>query len=283
MKLVRYGNKGAENPGLIDGAGALRDLSGHVADIDAMATSAAGLARLGRLDPSSLPAVAGKPRLGVPVAEVGKIVAIGLNYSDHAAEAGMQVPKEPVVFMKATSALSGPFDPVMLPKDSAKTDWEVELAVVIGTTARYVEEKDALRFVAGYTICNDVSERSYQLERGGTWDKGKSCDSFAPLGPWLVTGDEVPDPQRLGLWLEVNGTRMQRGSTANMIFGVAVLVAYVSRFMTLLPGDVLITGTPAGVGMGRKPPQYLKPGDVMRLGIDALGEQRQEVVAWRAG
>ena len=282
MKLVRYGPVGQEKPGLIDGAGALRDLSGRVRDIDGAALAPERLAELKAIDPATLPKVPGNPRLGPPVAGVGKIVAVGLNFSDHAAESGMEAPAEPILFMKAVTALSGPNDPVVIPPGSEKTDWEVELAIVIGSRARHVEERNALSYVAGYTICNDVSERAYQLERLGQWVKGKSYDSFAPLGPWLVTTDEIPDPQSLHMWLEVNGERMQDGSTATMIFGVAHLVSYISRFMTLMPGDVIPTGTPPGVGMGRKPPRFLKPGDVMRLGIDGLGEQRQECVAWDA-
>ncbi len=282
MKLVRYGPVGQEKPGLIDGAGALRDLSGRVRDIDGATLAPERLAELKAIDPATLPKVPGNPRLGPPVAGVGKIVAVGLNFSDHAAESGMEAPAEPILFMKAVTALSGPNDPVVIPPGAEKTDWEVELAVVIGSVARHVEERHALSYVAGYTICNDVSERAYQLERLGQWVKGKSYDSFAPLGPWLVTTDEIPDPQSLRMWLEVNGERMQDGSTATMIFGVAHLVSYISRFMTLMPGDVIPTGTPPGVGMGRKPPRFLKPGDVMRLGIDGLGEQRQECVAWDA-
>lgn len=279
MKLVRYGPAGHEKPGAIDGEGRVRDLSAHVADLDAAALAPAALARLAALDPSALPLVDGNPRLGVPVAGIGNLVCVGLNYRDHAIEAGMEIPDEPVLFMKSTNSLNGPHDPVVLPRGGEKGDWEVELAMVIGTTARYVSEEEALGHVAGYCICNDVSERSFQLERGGQWVKGKSCDTFAPLGPWLVTADEVPDPQSLGLWLDVSGERMQRGTTANMIFGVAYLVSYISRFMTLAPGDVISAGTPAGVGLGRKPPRYLRPGDVMALGIDGLGVQRQEVVA----
>lgn len=283
MKLVRYGPAGHEKPGAIDGEGHVRDLSAHVADLDAAALAPAALARLAALDPSALPLVDGNPRLGVPVAGIGNLVCVGLNYRDHAIEAGMEIPGEPVLFMKSTNALNGPHDPVVLPRGCEKGDWEVELAMVIGTTARYVSEEEALGHVAGYCICNDVSERSFQLERGGQWVKGKSCDTFAPLGPWLVTTDEAPDPQSLGLWLDVSGERMQHGTTANMIFGVACLVSYISRFMTLAPGDVISTGTPAGVGLGRKPPRYLRPGDVMTLGIDGLGEQRQEVRAAPAG
>lgn len=279
MKLVRYGPAGHEKPGAIDGEGRVRDLSGHVADLDAAALAPAALARLAALDPSALPLVDGNPRLGVPVAGIGNLVCVGLNYRDHALEAGMEIPDEPVLFMKSTNSLNGPHDPVVLPRGGEKGDWEVELAMVIGTTARYVSEEEALGHVVGYCICNDVSERSFQLERGGQWVKGKSCDTFAPLGPWLVTADEVPDPQSLGLWLDVSGERMQHGTTANMIFGVAYLVSYISRFMTLAPGDLISTGTPAGVGLGRKPPRYLRPGDVMALGIDGLGVQRQEVVA----
>ena len=280
MKLVRYGPAGQERPGVIDSAGGLRDLSGRLPDIDGAALAPERLAALQAIDPATLPAVPGTPRLGPPLSGIGKIIAVGLNYSDHAAEAGLPVPSEPILFMKATTAISGPNDPVIIPKDSVKTDWEVELAIVIGSVARHVAERDALRYVAGYTICNDVSERAFQTERQGQWVKGKSCDTFAPLGPWLVTADEIPDPQGLPLWLEVNGARMQAGSTATMIFGVAHLVSYISRFMTLMPGDVIPTGTPPGVGMGLKPPRFLKPGDVMRLGIEGLGEQRQECVAW---
>ena len=275
MKLVRYGPVGKEKPGLVDGGGRIRDLSPHVAD----ALAPGALARLESLDAADLPLVEGSPRLGVPVASIGKIVCIGLNYADHAAEAGLPIPDEPVLFSKATTALSGPCDPVVLPRGGEKTDWEVELGVVIGATARYVTEDQALDHVAGYCISNDVSERSFQLEHAGQWVKGKSCDTFAPIGPWLVTVDEVDDPHMLRLWLDVNGERMQDSSTAQMIFGVAYLISYVSRFMTLMPGDVVSTGTPPGVGMGREPPRYLRPGDVMTLGIDGLGEQRQEVVA----
>lgn len=280
MKLVRYGPVGQEKPGMIDSTGTLRDLIGRLSDIDGAALAPERLADLKALDPASLPAVPGDPRLGSPLTGIGKIVAVGLNYSDHAAEAGLPVPSEPILFMKATTAISGPDDPVIIPKDSVKTDWEVELAIVIGSRARHVTEQDALRYVAGYMICNDVSERAFQIERLGQWVKGKSCDTFAPLGPWLVTADEVPDPQNLSMWLDVNGERMQSGSTATMIFGVAHLVSYISRFMTLMPGDVIPTGTPPGVGLGFKPPRFLKPGDVMQLGIEGLGEQRQECVAW---
>jgi len=278
MKLVRYGKPGKEKPGLIDAQGQLRDLSAVIADIGPAQLGDVALARLQRLNPDKLPLVKGKPRLGSPVQGVGKFIAIGLNYADHAAESGLPIPAEPVVFMKATNCIQGANDAVMLPKGSVKTDWEVELGVVIGMRARYVSQKDALNHVAGYCTVNDVSEREYQLERGGTWDKGKGCDTFGPLGPWLVTRDEVPNPQKLGLWLKVNGQRVQQGNTKTMIFGVAKIVSYLSQFMTLLPGDVITTGTPPGVGMGRKPPLFLKAGDTMALGIDGLGEQHQTVV-----
>jgi len=283
MKLARYGRIGKEKPGLIDHAGKLRDLSGVIDDINPAQLSDKALAKLAKIDPASLPAVRGKPRFGVPLTGVGKFIAIGLNYSDHAAEAGMAIPKEPIVFMKATSCLSGPNDPVMLPKGSKKSDWEVELGVVIGSTARYVSEKDALRHVAGYCVVNDVSEREYQLERGTQWDKGKGCDTFGPVGPWLVTRDEVPDPQSLDIWLDLNGKRVQSGNTRTMIFSVGEIVSYVSRFMTLLPGDIITTGTPPGVGMGMKPPRFLKRGDELGLGIEGLGEQRQQVIAFQVG
>ena len=282
MKLLRHGPKGQEKPALLDAQGHLRDLSGVIADITPQTLSPAGLARLSSLDPSTLPVVPmGRP--GVPWTGLGKFIAIGLNYADHAAESNMPIPKEPIVFMKTPDCAQGACDPVVLPQGSVKADWEVELGVVIGTTARYVSQADALQHVAGYCVVNDVSEREYQLERGGQWDKGKGCDTFGPIGPWLVTADEVPDPQALGMWLEVNGHRYQNGSTKTMIFGVATLVSYLSRFMTLRPGDVITTGTPPGVGMGVKPnPVYLKAGDVMRLGIDGLGEQQQTVHAWSA-
>ncbi len=288
MKLVRHGPMGKEKPGLIDDAGVLRDLSAHVPDIGPAQLGDAALARLARLKPASLPAVRGRPRLGCPVAGVGKFIAIGLNYADHAAESGAPVPSEPVIFSKAISCIQGPDDAVMLPKGSKKTDWEVELGVVIGRTARHVAQKDALAHVAGYCVVNDVSEREFQIERGGTWDKGKGCDTFGPIGPWLVTRGDVPNPQRLGLWLDVNGERMQTGHTRTMIFSVARLIAYTSRFITLHPGDVLTTGTPPGVGMGRRDaagrpaPRYLKAGDVITLGVDGLGQQRQAVLAYRA-
>ncbi len=278
MKLVRFGNPGKEKPGLLDAAGKLRDLSRLIPDIGADQLGDAALLRLRQLDPLKLPLVRGKPRLGCPVANVGKFIAIGLNYSDHAAETGSPIPKEPVVFMKATSCIQGPNDPVMLPRGSKKTDWEVELGVVIGTRARYVSQKEALGCVAGYCLVNDISEREYQLERGPQWDKGKGCDTFGPIGPWLVTRDEVANPQNLNLWLALNGQRRQTGNTRTMIFGVAKIVSYLSQFMTLMPGDVITTGTPPGVGLGMKPPRFLKKGDVMTLGLDGMGEQRQLVV-----
>ena len=281
MKLVRYGNPGKEKPGLIDDHGQLRDLSAVIPDIGADQLGDVTLAKLRRLKTDKLPLVRGKPRLGSPVARVGKFIAIGLNYADHAAESGMPIPKEPVVFTKANSCIQGPNDPVMLPKGSVKTDWEVELGVVIGTRARYVSQKDALDHVAGYCVVNDVSEREWQLEHGLTWDKGKGFDTFGPIGPWLVTRDEVANPQRLAMWLDVNGKRVQSGNTRTMIFNVAKLVSYVSQLKTLEPGDVITTGTPPGVGMGMKPPQFLRKGDVMTLGIDGLGEQRQDVVSFK--
>lgn len=281
MKLVRYGHPGQEKPGLIDTAGQLRDLSGLIGDIGPDQLGDAALDALRQHDASALPAVQGSPRLGCPLTGVRKFIAIGLNFADHAAESKLPIPAEPIVFMKATSCIQGPDDAVMLPRDSVKTDWEVELGVVIGTRARYVLEAEALNHVAGYCTINDVSEREFQIERGGTWDKGKGCDTFGPIGPWLVTRDEVADPQNLGMWLDVNGRRMQTGSTRTMIFNVAQIVSYVSRFMTLEPGDVITTGTPPGVGMGMKPPVYLKAGDQIALGIDGLGEQRQLVVAFQ--
>ena len=281
MKLMRYGPKGAEKPGLIDADGAVRDLSGVLPDITGATLGKDGLATLAALDIASLPVVANPGRIAPPWKGVGKFLCVGLNYADHAAESGMAVPPEPVLFMKATSAIIGAHDAVVMPRDSRKSDWEVELGVVIGTTARYVSEAEALSHVAGYCVVNDLSEREYQLERGGQWDKGKGCDTFGPIGPWLVTSDEVADPQNLGLWLEVNGKRVQDGNTRTMVFGVANLVSYISRFMTLYPGDIISTGTPPGVGMGQKPSAvYLKPGDTMRLGISGLGEQKQTVHAW---
>ena len=279
MKLVRVGNPGTERPGLVDRDGRVRDLSGVIGNIGPGELAPAALARLAAIDPATLPVVEGQ-RHGVPWTGIGKIIAIGLNYADHAAEAGMPLPAEPIVFLKANTSLNGPNDAVMLPFESQKSDWEVELGVVIGTTARNVAKAHALEHVAGYCVVNDVSEREFQLERGGTWDKGKGCDTFCPVGPWLVTRDEVPNAQKLGMWLDVNDERMQKGSTATMVFDVATVVSYVSRFMTLEPGDLIATGTPPGVGMGFKPPRYLKAGDVMRLGIEGLGEQSQKVVAY---
>ena len=287
MKLVRYGQPGKEKPGLIDADGKLRDLSGVIADLTPELLSDKALAKLAKLKADKLPLVKGKKRFGPPVARTGKFIAIGLNYADHAAEAGMALPLEPVVFTKAASCAVGCEHPVVLPQGSVKSDWEVELGVVIGSRARYVSEADALRHVAGYCTINDLSEREYQLERGGTWDKGKGCDTFGPIGPWLVTRDEVPNPQNLSMWLDLNGERMQHGSTKTMIFGVAKLVSYVSQFMTLEPGDIITTGTPPGVGMGIKKdglpaPVFLKRGDVMSLGIEGLGTQTQKVVAFKA-
>jgi 2-keto-4-pentenoate hydratase/2-oxohepta-3-ene-1,7-dioic acid hydratase in catechol pathway len=282
MKLLRFGPPGAEKPGLLDGEGTIRDLSAHIPDITAQTVTPAGITRLRALDPAKLPAVSASVRLGVPVKGIGKFIAIGLNYADHAQEANLPVPAEPPMFTKAVSCLSGPNDDIMLPKGALKGDWEVELGLIIGRTTRYVEESEALDCVAGYVLANDVSERAFQMERGTQWDKGKGCDTFGPVGPWLVTPDEVGDPQNLQLFLDLNGERMQAGHTRNMIFSVRQLISYVSRFMTLYPGDLLITGTPAGVGMGRKPnPVFLKPGDRLHLGVDKLGEQRQSVVAWR--
>ncbi len=278
MKLVRYGASGAEKPGLIDARGRLRDLSGQITDIDRTTLSPSGLATLSRLDVDSLPLVEGAPRLGTPLAGISKLVCVGLNYRDHAEEAGMQIPTEPILFMKATTCISGPTDSIVIPKGSVKTDWEAELGIIIGSVARDVQLERALEYVAGYCLVNDVSEREFQLERGGQWDKGKGCDTFGPIGPWLVTRDEIPDPQDLNMWLDVNGRRMQSGNTRTMIFGCAEIVSYISRFMTLLPGDVIATGTPPGVGMGMKPPQFLKAGDRIRFSIDGLGVQEQLVV-----
>lgn len=281
MKLLRHGPKGHEQPALLDAQGNVRSLAGVLPDITAETLTPQRLAELKAVDHSTLPVVTNPGRIAPPWKGMGKFICIGLNYADHAAESGAPIPKEPIVFMKATSALVGPNDPVVMPKESVKTDWEVELGVVIGKTARYVSRDEALQHVAGYCVVNDVSEREYQLERGGgQWDKGKGCDTFGPVGPWMVTADEVPDPQNLGMWLEINGKRFQDGSTKTMIFGVAELVSYLSRFMTLQPGDLISTGTPPGVGLGQKPPLYLKAGDVMRLGIEGLGEQRQTVHAW---
>ena len=283
MKLVRYGHKGQEKPGVLDAQGRVRDLSGVIADIAGRHLLPQELDKLRGLNLDSLPLVAGTPqkdlRLGPCVGAVGKFICIGLNYSDHAAESGMDVPAEPVVFNKWTSAICGPDDDVEIPRGSLKTDWEVELGVVIGTGGRYIDEADALKHVAGYCVINDVSERKYQLELGGTWDKGKGCDTFGPLGPWLVTADEVADPHALNLWLEVDGHRYQNGNTSTMVFQVPALVSYLSRFMSLQPGDVISTGTPPGVGLGQKPPVYLRAGQVMRLGIDGLGEQRQRTIS----
>jgi 2,4-didehydro-3-deoxy-L-rhamnonate hydrolase len=286
MKLVRYGNPGKEKPGLIDAEGKLRDLSSIVKDIGAEQLSPAQLAKISKVKTDKLPLVKGKPRFGSPVANVGKFIAIGLNYTDHAEESGMPIPAEPVVFMKANSCVVGPNDDIMLPKGSVKTDWEVELGIVIGSKARYVSQKEALNFVAGYCTINDVSEREYQLERGPQWDKGKGCDTFGPIGPWLVTTDEITNPQKLGMWLDVNGKRFQTGNTKTMIFSCAKIVSYLSQFMTLMPGDVITTGTPPGVGLGIKKdgkpaPVFLKKGDVVTLGIDGLGEQRQLVVPFK--
>ena len=281
MKLVRYGRPGKEKPGLVDKAGKLRDLSETIADIDADTLSPRSLGRLAKLNPESLPAVRGTPRIGPCVAHVGNFVAVGLNYADHAAESGMPIPKEPILFTKAPSCIVGPTDDVVIPRGSRKADWEVELAIVIGSRASYVSEADALQRIAGYCVCNDVSEREFQLERSGHWGKGKSAPTFGPLGPWLVTPDEIEDVQKLDMWLDVNGERMQTGSTATMIFSIKHLVSYISLFMILEPGDVITTGTPPGVGAGRNPPAFLKPGDTMTLGVEGLGKQEQHVVAWK--
>jgi 2,4-diketo-3-deoxy-L-fuconate hydrolase len=282
VKLLRYGETGRERPALLDGTGQLRDLAGIVPDIGGDALLPHNLERLRALDVATLPHVEGSPRIGPCVGGVGKFVCVGLNYSDHAAESGLPVPSEPVLFMKATSAICGPNDNVEIPRGSEKTDWEVELGIVIGKPAKYVSEADALAHVAGYCVVNDVSERAFQIERGGQWDKGKGCDTFGPIGPWLVTTDEVPDPQNLHMWLEVDGRRYQDGSTRTMIFGVAHLVSYISQFMSLQPGDIISTGTPPGVGLGQKPPVYLRAGQTMRLGIQGLGEQAQTTVPAQA-
>ncbi|HZT19068.1 MAG TPA: fumarylacetoacetate hydrolase family protein [Dongiaceae bacterium] len=280
MRLLRYGGRGMEKPGILDKEGRLRDLSGVVPDIAGQALTPEGLARIAAINPHSLPLVEGSPRIGACVGNVGKLVCIGLNYADHAAESGVAVPPEPVIFMKASSAIIGPYDDVEIPRRSQKTDWEVELGVVIGRPAKYVEEAHAMDHVAGFCIVNDISEREFQLERAGQWDKGKCCDTFGPIGPWLVTSEEVHEPGDLHLWLEVDGRRFQDGNTRTMVYKVPFLVSYVSQFMGLQPGDIISTGTPPGVGMGQKPkPIYLKPGQVMRLGIDGLGEQRQRTVA----
>ena len=280
MKLLRYGPPGQEKPGVLDRDGAIRDLSGIVPDIAGDVLSSAGLERLRSVDPSTLPRVEGDPRIGPCVGQVGKFICIGLNYSDHAAESGMAVPPEPIIFMKATSAICGPNDGIEIPRASEKTDWEVELGIVIGKSAKYVDEAQALEHVAGYCVVNDVSERSFQIERSGQWTKGKSADTFGPIGPWLVTRDEIPDPQSLHMWLEVDGNRYQNGSTETMVYGAAFLVSYLSQFMSLQPGDVIATGTPPGVGMGMKPPVYLRPGNRVRLGIEGLGQQEQLVRDW---
>lgn len=283
MKLVRYGRPGHEKPGMIDADGKLRDLSSVIDDIGPLQLADKSLAKLAKINPTRLPLVRGKPRYGVPLAQVGKFIGIGMNYSDHAAEVGAPIPAEPIIFMKATTSLAGANDTVMLPKGSEKSDWEVELGVVIGTKAQYVSEKQALDYVAGYCVVNDLSERAFQMERGTQWDKGKGCDTFGPVGPWLVTRDEVPNPQRLALWLDLNGKRQQTGSTRTMIFSVAKIISYASRFMTLMPGDIIATGTPPGVGLGMKPPRFLTNGDDLRLGIEGLGEQHQQVVRYRKG
>ena len=280
MKLIRWGAKGAEKPGLVDAVGVARDLSGKVADITPDLLSPEGLCRLAEIDARSLPAIAQGTRLGVPLTGISKIICAGLNYADHAAETGAAIPKEPILFMKAVSSLSGPNDDIVIPRGSVKTDWEVELGVVIGSRAAYVNEQEAMGHVAGYCTVNDVSEREYQIERGGQWDKGKGCDSFAPVGPWLVTRDEIADPQNLKLWTEVSGVMRQNGSTKTMIFDVRTLVSYISHFMTLVPGDIIATGTPPGVALGMKTPQYLKAGDTLRLSVEGLGEQRNRLVAW---
>jgi 2,4-diketo-3-deoxy-L-fuconate hydrolase len=283
MRLVRYGRPGKEKPGLFDEEGRLLSLAGIVNDIDASVLSEKSLRKLAKVDWKTLPIVRGEPRFGSPLKGVGKFIGVGMNYSDHAAEVGAPIPKEPVMFMKATSCLSGPDDAIQLPQGSKKTDWEVELGVVIGTRAQYVSEADALDYVAGYCVVNDVSERAFQFEMGSQWDKGKGCDTFGPIGPFLVTKDEIPDVQDLDLYLELNGKRMQTGNTANMIFTVAQIVSYLSRFMTLEPGDIITTGTPPGVGLGRTPQRFLKKGDKLRLGIAGLGEQQQEVVGFSKG
>lgn len=283
MKLLRYGARGAEKPALLDTDGMIRDLSAHIGDITPDVLAPKSLDRLASLDVAGLPVVSSSPRLGVPVTGVGKFIGIGLNYSDHAREAGLEPPPEPIFFSKAISCLNGPNDDVMLPRGAEKGDWEVELGVVVGTRARYVEQRHALDHIAGFVVVNDVSERAYQKELGSQWNKGKGCDTFGPVGPWLVTGDEVGDPQSLDMWLDLNGKRMQTGNTRTMIFSVAELIAYVSRFMTLEPGDIVTTGTPPGVGEGQKPNKvFLKPGDIMRLSVEKLGEQRQTVIRWRS-
>lgn len=279
MKLLRFGPNGAEKPGILDDDGVIRDLSSIVGDLSGETLSDAGLAAIRDADLAALPVVDPSTRLGPPIAGTGKFICIGLNYADHAAESGLEVPSEPVIFMKATSAICGPNDPIIIPRGSEKTDWEVELAVVIGTRAKYVSQEDALNYVAGYCVTNDVSERAFQIERQGQWTKGKSCDNYGQIGPWLVTRDDVADPQNLSMWLKVNGDTMQDGSTTTMVYGVAHVVSYLSQFMSLMPGDVISTGTPPGVGLGQKPPKYLRAGDVVELGIEGLGSQRQDVIA----
>lgn len=279
MKLLRFGQNGAEKPGILDADGVIRDLSSIVGDLSGETLSDAGLAAIRDADLASLPVVDPNTRLGPPIAGTGKFICIGLNYADHAAESGLAVPSEPVIFMKATSAICGPNDPIIIPRGSEKTDWEVELAVVIGTRAKYVSEEDALNYVAGYCVTNDVSERAFQIERQGQWTKGKSCDNYGQIGPWLVTRDDVAEPQNLSMWLKVNGETKQDGSTNTMVYGVAHVVSYLSQFMSLMPGDVISTGTPPGVGMGQNPQQYLRAGDVVELGIEGLGSQRQDVIA----
>jgi 5-carboxymethyl-2-hydroxymuconate isomerase len=279
MKLVRYGALGQEKPGLLDNSGSIRDLSAHVKDITGETLSPAGLAKLAALDPASLPLVDGSPRFGAPVTGFNKFLAIGLNYADHAAEAGMPIPSEPIVFIKANTSICGPNDAIEKPRGSTKLDWEVELAIIIGSRAKYVSEADAMKHVAGYAVCNDVSERFFQIERGGQWTKGKSHDTFGPVGPWIATTDEIPNPHKLSMWLDVNGQRCQTGSTETMIFNVPKIVSYLSEITTLLPGDIITTGTPPGVGLGMKPPKFLNVGDVVTLGIEGLGAQRQEVIS----
>jgi 2,4-didehydro-3-deoxy-L-rhamnonate hydrolase len=281
MKFVRFGKPGAEKPGIVDAQGAIRDISAHVAELGGAALDPSNLARLARIDPASLPLVPAGTRLGSCVARPGNFIAVGLNYADHAAETGAAIPKEPILFNKTPNCIQGPDDVIVIPKNSKKTDWEVELAIVIGKTALYIDEKDALAHVAGFCVCNDISEREFQAERGGQWMKGKGSPTFGPVGPWLVTTDEVPDVQNLGMWLELNGKKVQNGSTKTMIFSAAYIVSYISQFLQLDPGDIITTGTPPGVGLGMKPPVFLKPGDTMRVGIDGLGVQNQKVAAWQ--
>ena len=280
MKLLRYGPAGHELPGMLDASGQMRSLLGIVPQIDSFALAPRELAKLRKIKPETLPLVKAHPRLGVPFIGISKFIGVGLNYADHAAEANLPIPSEPILFSKATTCLSGPNDPVIMPKGASKLDWEVELGIVIGSKAQYVDEAEALDYVAGYCVVNDISERNFQMERGSQWDKGKGCDTFGPVGPYLVTSDEIPNPQALEMWLDVNGQNRQHGNTKTMIFGCADLVSYISQFMTLLPGDIITTGTPPGVAMGMKPPMFLKVGDVMTLGIEGLGQQRQTVVAY---